>query len=174
MLLGPVRGKYLFKIQEDRIKQAFKKETNKYERIQENATKQVKEMNKTVQDLKMEINVIQKTKKGANPGERKPREENYKPQASSTDYKRKKREAQPSEIQQKKLLYRSKKMSNKLILIQYTQKIWDTRKRQKLRMVEIKGEESQLKGTENILNKIIEQNIPNLKKEITIKLQEPK
>ena len=87
--------------QEDRIKQAFKKETNKYERIQENATKQVKEMNKTVQDLKMEINVIQKTKKGANPGERKPREENYKPQASSTDYKRKKREAQPSEIQQK-------------------------------------------------------------------------
>ena len=65
-------------------------------------------------------------------------------------------------------------MSNKLILIQYTQKIWDTRKRQKLRMVEIKGEESQLKGTENILNKIIEQNFPNLKKEITIKLQEPK
>ena len=65
-------------------------------------------------------------------------------------------------------------MSNKLILIQYTQKIWDTRKRQKLRMVEIKGEESQLKGTENILNKIIEQNTPNLKKEMTIKLQEPK
>ena len=56
-------------------------------------------MNKTVQDLKMEINVIQKTKKGANPGERKPREENYKPQASSTEYKRKKREAQASEIQ---------------------------------------------------------------------------
>ena len=47
-------------------------------------------------------------------------------------------------------------------------------KRQKLRMVEIKGEESQLKGTENILNKIIEQNTPNLKKEMTIKLQEPK
>ena len=92
-------SKYLFKIQEDRIKQAFKKETNKYERIQENATKQVKEMNKTVQDLKMEINVIQKTKKGANPGERKPREENYKPQASSTEYKRKKREAQALEIQ---------------------------------------------------------------------------
>ena len=65
-------------------------------------------------------------------------------------------------------------MSNKLILIQYTQKIWDTRKRQKLRMVEIKGEESQLKGTENILNKIIEENSPNLKKEMTIKLQEPK
>ena len=65
-------------------------------------------------------------------------------------------------------------MSNKLILIQYTQKIWDTRKRQKLRIKEIKEEEPQLKGTENILNKIIEQNTPNLKKEMTIKLQEPK
>ena len=42
---------------------AFKKETNKYERIQENAIKQVKEMNKTVQDLKMEINVIRKQKR---------------------------------------------------------------------------------------------------------------
>ena len=71
MLLGPVRGKYLFKIQEDRIKQAFKKETNKYERIQENAIKQVKEMNKTVQDLKMEINVIQKTKKRSQPWRKK-------------------------------------------------------------------------------------------------------
>ena len=56
-------SKYLFKIQEDRIKQVFKKETNKYERIQENAIKQVKEMNKTVQDLKMEINVIRKQKR---------------------------------------------------------------------------------------------------------------
>ena len=64
-------SKYLFKIQEDRIKQAFKKETNKYERIQENATKQVKEMNKTVQDLKMEINVIQKTKKRSQPWRKK-------------------------------------------------------------------------------------------------------
>ena len=36
------------------------------------------------------------------------------------------------------------------------------------------GEDFQLKGTENILNKIIEQNIPNLKKDMTIKLQEPK
>ena len=65
-------------------------------------------------------------------------------------------------------------MSNKLILIQYTQKIWDTRRRQKLRIIETKEEEPQLKGTENILNKIIEQNTPNLKKEMTIKLQEPK
>ena len=63
-------------------------------------------------------------------------------------------------------------MSNKLILIQYTQKIWDTRKRQKLRIIEIKEEEPQLKGTENILNKIIEQNTPNLKKEMPMNIQE--
>lgn len=39
------------------IKQAkvLKAETNKYKEIEENTIKQVKEMNKTVQDLKMEI-----------------------------------------------------------------------------------------------------------------------
>ena len=55
-------SKYLFKIQENMIKQTFKKETNKYESIQENAHKQVKEINKTVRDQKMEIEEIKKTK----------------------------------------------------------------------------------------------------------------
>ena len=34
---------------------------NKYKEIQENTIKQVKEMNKTVQDLKMKIEAIKKT-----------------------------------------------------------------------------------------------------------------
>ena len=34
------------------------------------------------------------------------------------------------------------------------------------------GEESQLKGPENIFNKIIEENFPNLKEEMVIKVQE--
>ena len=34
------------------------------------------------------------------------------------------------------------------------------------------GEELQLKGTENILNKIIEGNFPNLKKDMPMKIQE--
>ena len=42
-------------------------------------------------------------------------------------------------------------------------------KRQNLRLIGIEeGEEVQLKGAENILNKIIEENFPNLKKNIPI------
>jgi hypothetical protein len=42
-----------------------------------------------------------------------------------------------------------------------------------LRIIGIKeGEESQLKGQENIFSKIIEENFPNLRKVITINLKE--
>jgi hypothetical protein len=46
-------------------------------------------------------------------------------------------------------------------------------KRPNLKIIGIeKGEESQLKGPENIFNKIIEENFPNLKEEMVIKVQE--
>ena len=46
-------------------------------------------------------------------------------------------------------------------------------KRPNLRIIGIEeNEDSQLKGPENIFNKIIEENFPNLKKEMTIKGQE--
>ena len=46
-------------------------------------------------------------------------------------------------------------------------------KRPNLRIIGIEeGEESQLQGPENILNKIIEENSPNLKKEMPINIQE--
>jgi hypothetical protein len=46
-------------------------------------------------------------------------------------------------------------------------------KRPNLRIIEPEeNEDSQLKGPENIFNKIIEENFPNLKKEMTIKVQE--
>ena len=42
-----------------------------------------------------------------------------------------------------------------------------------LRKIEVeKGKELQLKGPENIFNKTTEENFPNLKKDIPIKLQE--
>ena len=45
-----------------KMTEAFKEEMNKsLKEIQENTIKQVKEMNKTVQDLKMEIEAIKKT-----------------------------------------------------------------------------------------------------------------
>jgi hypothetical protein len=46
-------------------------------------------------------------------------------------------------------------------------------RRPKLRIIGIEeSEDSQLKGPVNILNKIIEGNIPNLKKEMFINIQE--
>ena len=44
-----------------------------------------------------------------------------------------------------------------------------------LRIVGIQeGNDSQIKGPENIFNKIIEENFPNLKKELPIKVQNTK
>lgn len=41
--------------------EAFEEETGKYKEIQKNKIKRVKQMNKTVEDLKMEIEEIKKT-----------------------------------------------------------------------------------------------------------------
>jgi hypothetical protein len=42
-----------------------------------------------------------------------------------------------------------------------------------LRIIEIEeGEESQIQGPENIFNKTVEENIPNVKKEMPINIQE--
>ena len=42
-----------------------------------------------------------------------------------------------------------------------------------LRIIEIEeGEESQIQGPENIFNKIVEENFPNVKKEMPINIQE--
>jgi hypothetical protein len=46
-------------------------------------------------------------------------------------------------------------------------------KRPNLRIIRIeKNEDSHLKEPENVFNKIIEENLPNLKKEMAIKVQE--
>ena len=61
----------------------------------------------------------------------------------------------------------------KRILTQHIQKIQDTMRRQNLRIIGIEETEySQLKGPVNIFNKIIEENFPNLKKEMPINIQE--
>jgi hypothetical protein len=70
----------------------FKKDiNNSLKEIQENTTKQVKELNKTFQHLKMEIETVKKITKGENPGGRKPRKEiksHRCNQVSPTEYKR--------------------------------------------------------------------------------------
>ena len=62
---------------------------------------------------------------------------------------------------------------SKDILTQNIQKIQDTIRRPKLRIIDIdENEDFQLKGPANIFNKIIEENFPNLKKEMPMNIQE--
>jgi hypothetical protein len=62
---------------------------------------------------------------------------------------------------------------HKKVQIQNIQEIQDTMKRPSIRKIRIEeNEDSQLKGPENVFNKIIEENFPNLKKETAIKVQE--
>jgi hypothetical protein len=59
-----------------------------------------------------------------------------------------------------------------MLLTQNFQEIQDTRRKPNIRIIDIEeSENSQLKGTINIFNKI-EENFPNLKKELPINIQE--
>jgi hypothetical protein len=60
---------------------------------------------------------------------------------------------------------------SKKLLIQNIQEIQNTTTRPNLRIIGIeKSEDSQLKGPVNIFNKIIEENFPNLKKEMPMNI----
>ena len=63
-------------------------------------------------------------------------------------------------------------VKSKKILAQNIQKIWDTMKRSSLITWLEEQEETQAKGTENIFNKITEENFPNLTEAILIKVKE--
>ena len=61
----------------------------------------------------------------------------------------------------------------KKILTQNIQEIQNTLRRPNLRIIGIdEKEDFQLEGSVNIFNKIIEENFPNLKKEMTMNIQE--
>ena len=61
----------------------------------------------------------------------------------------------------------------KKLLTQNIQEIQDTMRRPNLRIIGIEeSKDSQLKGPVNIFNKIIEENFPNLKKEMPMNIQE--
>jgi len=64
-------------------------------------------------------------------------------------------------------------LKRKKLLVQNIQEIQNSMRRSNLRIIGIEeSEDSQLKGPENIFNKIIGENFPNLKKEMPISLQE--
>ena len=61
----------------------------------------------------------------------------------------------------------------KKILTQNIQEIQDTMRRPNLRIIGVdENEDFQLRGLANIFNKIIEENVPNLKKEVPMNIQE--
>jgi hypothetical protein len=61
----------------------------------------------------------------------------------------------------------------KKILTQNIQEIQDTMRGKNLRIIGVvENEDFQFKGPANIFNKIIEENFPNLKKEIIVNIQE--
>jgi hypothetical protein len=61
----------------------------------------------------------------------------------------------------------------KRILTQNNQEIQDTMRRPNLQIIGVdENEDFQLQGPANIFNKIIEENFPNLKKEIPMNIQE--
>jgi hypothetical protein len=62
---------------------------------------------------------------------------------------------------------------SKKLLTQNIQGIQDTRRRPNLKITDIEeNEDSHLKGPVRIFNKVIEENFPNLKKEMPMNIQE--
>ena len=59
-----------------------------------------------------------------------------------------------------------------MILTKNMQEIRDSKRRPNLQIIEVdENEDFQLKGPANIFNKIIEENFPNLKKEMPMNIQ---
>jgi hypothetical protein len=142
---------------------------------QEKASKQVKELNQTNQDLNMEVEIIKKSQR-----ETTLEIENLGNKSWTIDASINNR---IQEIEER-ILGAEDTLENietsiknnvkcKKILTQNIQEIQDTMRRQNLRIIGIEqSEESQLKWPVNIFNKTVEENSPNLKKEMPMNIQE--
>ncbi|ERE81283.1 Transposase, L1 containing protein [Cricetulus griseus] len=142
---------------------------------QEKTTKQVKEALETVQDMKAEIDTVKKKQNEVMLEiERLDKRSGTKGVSITNRIQETEERISVVEDSLEDIQSSTKEnhKSNKS-LTQNIQEIWDTMKRQNLRIIGIEeGEEIQLKGTENIFNKIIEENFPNLQKDMPMKLQE--
>ena len=91
---------------------------------------------------------------------------------SPTEYKKQKGESQGQKIPQKTLITTVKEDAKcKKLLTENIQEIQDTMRRPNLRLIGIgENEDFELKGPVNIFNKIIEENFPNLKKQMPMNI----
>ncbi|KAK7795145.1 hypothetical protein U0070_003059, partial [Myodes glareolus] len=171
--------KYNKKI-EEMSKEMGEKYNKKFEEMsksmndtQGNQEKTIKQIMETVQELKTEMESMKKTQNEGrldmeNLGKRTETTE------SSITNRIQEMEERISEsedtIEKINALIKENSKSNKFSS-QNIQEIWDTIKKPNLRIIGIEeGEELQIKGPENIFNKIIEENFPNIKNDIPMKI----
>ena len=173
--------KYNKKI-EEMSKEMDKKHNKKFEELSTsvndtlgNQEKTIKQVMETVQELKTEMEAMKKTQ-----NEGRLDMENLGKRTETTESSITNRIQEMAErisesedtIEKINALIKENSKSNKFSS-QNIQEIWDTIKKPNLRIIGIKeGEELQIKGPENIFNKIIEENFPNLKNDIPMKVQE--
>jgi hypothetical protein len=168
----------LKEIQENTAKQVevLKEETQKsLKELQESITKQVMEWNKTIQDLKMEVEAMKKTQR-----ETTLKIETLGQKSGTIDVSITNRIQEMEE----RISGTEDSIENigttikenakcKKILTQNIQEIQDTMRRSNLRIIGIdEKEDFQLKGPVNIFNKIIEENVHNLKREMPTNIEE--
>jgi hypothetical protein len=168
----------LKEIQENTAKQieVLKEEAQKsLKELQENTAKQVIELNKSIQDLKTEVETIKKPqrettleieilgkKSGAIDASINNRIQEMEERISGAeDY-----------IENMDTTIKENVKCKKKILTQNIQEMQDTMRRPNLRIIGIdENEVFKLKGPVNIFNKIIEENFPNLKKDMPMNIQ---
>jgi wobble nucleotide-excising tRNase len=148
------------------IQENTAKEVKVLKELQENTTKQVMEWNKTIQDLKREVETIKKTqsetileieilgkKSGTIDASISIRIQEIEERISG---------AEDSIENMGTTIKENAKW--KKILSQNILEVKDTRRRPNLRIIGVEeNEDFQLKGPENMFNKIREENFPNLK-----------
>ena len=135
----------------------------------------MKELNKTIQDLKMEVETIKKSQ-----SETSLEIENLGKNSGVIDTSINNRiqeiEERISDAEDSIETMDSTVKENakcKKLVTQNIQEIQDTMRRPNLRIIGIEeSKDSQLKGPVNIFNKIIEEKLLNLKKEMPMKIQE--
>jgi hypothetical protein len=137
--------------------------------------KQVKELNKIIQDLKLEIETLKKSQR-----ETTLEKENVGKKSGVVDtsftnriQEIEKRVSVAGDAIENIDMTVKENAKCKKLLTQNIQEIQDTIRRPNQRIIGIEeSEDSQIKESVNIFNKIIEENFPNLKKEMPTNIQE--
>jgi hypothetical protein len=142
---------------------------------EKNTSKQVMEMNKTILHLKREVDTIKKTQSEATLEIETLVKKSGTIDASISNRIQEMEERTSGAEDSIETIGTTTKENGKCkkILSPNIQKIQDTMRRPNLQIIGVdESENFQLKGPANIFNKIIEENFPNLKKEMHMNIQE--